>query len=126
MTKHTLFICKSCQNSSVKKLDKQIKDGQILLEKINAVFRDKFPSLEIEVKPVECFWACSRGCVAAICCPEKPTYYLIDLPPDKIAAALLEVMQMYIDDQQGELNWEKVPQILKRNFFGYIPSVKTL
>lgn len=68
-------------------------------------------------------WACSRGCVAAISCPEKPTYLLVDLPPDESAAALLELMQLYINNDKEAFIWKKLSQLLQLAIFAQIPSV---
>ncbi|MBW4558804.1 MAG: DUF1636 family protein [Trichormus sp. ATA11-4-KO1] len=123
MTKHTLFICQSCHCSSEKIPEKQYRDGNRLLEQLNNLANEKFSSAELEIKPVGCLWACSRGCVAAISCPEKLTYLIVDLPPDESAAALLDLMQLYINNDKGVFIWEKVPKLLQSKFFAQIPSV---
>ncbi|MBC1224512.1 DUF1636 family protein [Nostoc sp. UCD121] len=126
MTKHTLFVCKSCHRSSAELAENQRCDGSILLDKITALSLEKFAIEELEIQPVGCLWACSRGCVVAISSPEKPTYLLVDLPPDaENASALLEFTQMYIDNRKGAFIWEKLPKELESAIFASIPSLLT-
>jgi len=66
------------------------------------------------------------GCVVALSSPEKPTYLLVDLPPDaENASALLEFTQMYINNRKGAFMWEKLPKELESAIFASIPSVLT-
>lgn len=124
MTKHTLFVCKSCHRSSEELAENQRCDGSILLDKITTLYFQQFPSEKLEIQPVGCLWACSRGCVVAISSPEKPSYLLVDLPPDaENASALLEFTQMYISNRQGAFIWEKLPKQLESAIFASIPSV---
>ncbi|AFY48005.1 putative metal-binding protein [Nostoc sp. PCC 7524] len=126
MTKHTLFVCKSCHRSSEELAENERCDGSILLDKITTLSLERFSIEELEIQPVGCLWACSRGCVVAISSPEKPTYLLVDLPPDaENALALLEFAQMYIDNRKGVFMWEKLPKELESVIFASIPSVRT-
>ncbi len=123
MTKHTLFVCKSCHRSSAELAENQRCDGSILLEKIT-ISAQQMPSEQLEIQPVGCLWACSRGCVVAISSPEKPSYLLVDLPPDEEnASALLEFAQLYISNRQGAFIWEKLPKQLEYAILASIPSV---
>ncbi|HBW29953.1 DUF1636 family protein [Anabaena sp. FACHB-709] len=126
MTKHTLFVCKSCHRSSEELAENQPCDGSILLDKITSLYSEKFATEELEIQSVGCLWACSRGCVVALSSPEKPTYLLVDLPPDaENASALLEFTQMYINNRKGAFMWEKLPKELESAIFASIPSVLT-
>lgn len=123
MTKYTLFVCKSCHYSSAELAENQPCDGSIFLDKITTLSAEKFAAEELEIKPVGCLWTC-RGCVVAVSNPDKPTYLLVDLPPDEdSASALLEFTQMYISNRKGAVNWDKLPKQLESAFFACIPSV---
>lgn len=123
MSKYTLFVCKSCNHSSKEVAENQPDDGSILLDKITTLSTDKFTTEELKIQSVECLWNC-RGCVVAVAHPQKPTYMLVDLPPDEEnASALLEFMQMYINDSQGAVDWDTLPKQLDSAFCGCIPSV---
>ncbi|MBW4647012.1 MAG: DUF1636 family protein [Goleter apudmare HA4340-LM2] len=125
MTKHTLFVCTSCHRSSAELSENQHRDGTRLLEQLNTLSGsgEKLLSSQMEIKPLGCLWACSRGCVVAISSPEKPTYLLVDLPPDESAVALLELMQMYIRSGKRAIPWKQLPQFLQSAIFAQIPSV---
>ncbi|MBU7586546.1 MAG: DUF1636 family protein [Nostoc sp. TH1S01] len=123
MSKYTLFVCKSCNHSSTEVAENQPYEGSILLDKITTLSSDKFSPEELKIQPVECLWNC-RGCVVAVSHPQKPTYILVDLPPDEEnASALLEFMQMYINDSQGAVDWDILPKQLDSAFSGCIPPV---
>ncbi|MBD2448908.1 DUF1636 family protein [Nostoc sp. FACHB-152] len=123
MSKYTLFVCTSCNHSSQELAENQPYEGSILLDKITTLSTDKFPTEELKIQPVECLWNC-RGCVVAVSHPDKPTYMLVDLPAEEEnASALLEFMQMYINDSQGAVNWDILPKQLESAFCGCIPSV---
>ncbi|MCG6134527.1 MAG: DUF1636 domain-containing protein [Nostoc sp. LLA-1] len=80
---------------------KKHRDGNILFTKITDLSREQPISPEIEIRPTGCLWACERGCAAAICSREKPTYLIVDLPVDESPAALMEFMQLYINKDNG-------------------------
>ncbi|MBD2165574.1 DUF1636 family protein [Calothrix membranacea FACHB-236] len=125
MNKHTLYVCKSCHRSSEELAENQRCDGSILLDAI-AALSSEFTTEELEIQPVGCLWACSRGCVVAVSSPEKPTYLLVDLLPNaENASALLEFTQMYINNRKGAFMWEKLPKVLESAIFASIPSVLT-
>ncbi|MCU0549429.1 MAG: DUF1636 family protein [Leptolyngbya sp. Prado105] len=121
MTKHTLFVCKSCHCSEELSED-QLRDGTRLLEQIQALSEDNIASSELEIQPVGCLWACHHGCVAAIASPEKPTFLFTKLPPDDSAQSLLEFAQHYIQRDKGTVPWKKIPEQLK-SLIARIPSV---
>ncbi|MEA5605579.1 DUF1636 family protein [Nostoc sp. UHCC 0252] len=124
MPKHTIFVCKSCHNSSEERPEKSPFDGDTLLDKVNTLCSKKLPSDEITIQPVGCLWACSQGCVVAVSSDEKPTYLFVNLTPEESAAALLEFMQLYIKSRKGNIVWEKLPQVLQPAIFAQIPPVE--
>ncbi|NJR51268.1 MAG: DUF1636 family protein [Leptolyngbyaceae cyanobacterium CSU_1_3] len=120
MSKHTLFVCKSCHRSSEEPAEGQSCDGRILL---NTLSVQHYAPEELEIKPIGCLWACSRGCVVALAHPEKRTYLLVDLPPDEEhASALLQLTQMYMSHRKGAFIWDKLPKQLESALFACIPS----
>ncbi|MBW4666563.1 MAG: DUF1636 family protein [Cyanomargarita calcarea GSE-NOS-MK-12-04C] len=124
-TKPTLFVCKSCHRSSEERPKNQLSDGTILLDKLNSLRSKDLTSEDLEIKPVECLWACSQGCVASISSPDKPTYLFVNLPTDESPEALLEFMQMYIKSRKGNIAWKKFPKLLQSAIFASIPPVVT-
>ncbi|MFN6534902.1 MAG: DUF1636 family protein [Nostoc sp. EkiNYC01] len=125
MSKHTIFVCKSCHRSSEERPKNPPFDGDIFIDKLNNLCVEKFTIEELEIQPVGCLWACDRGCVVAVSSEDKPTYLFVDLTPEESAAALLEFMQIYIKKRKGSVAWEQLPQVLKSAIFAQIPSVKS-
>jgi predicted metal-binding protein len=123
MPKHTLFVCKSCHRSSEERPEDRLLDGSRLLDRLNSLFSEQFKSDELEIKPVECLWACSRGCVVAVKSLDKPTYLFVDLPLDKSDTALLEFANLYIESAKGIVPWKKLPELLQSSMFAQIPPL---
>lgn len=125
MSKHVLFVCKSCHRGSEELPEGQPADGTILLDKINILCNKEFSSDEVEIQPVGCLWACSQGCVVSVSSQDKPTYLFVNLSTEESAAALIEFMQLYIKSRKGNIAWEKFPEILRTAIFAQIPPVAT-
>ncbi|MEH2290105.1 DUF1636 family protein [Nostoc sp.] len=123
MHQHTIFVCKSCHRSSEERPKHQPADGSILLDKIKTLCDEKLTSDKLEIKPVECLWACSQGCVVSVSSQDKPTYLFINLPPEESPTALLEFMQLYIKSRKGNVVWKKIPELLQSAIFAQIPPV---
>ncbi len=124
MSKHTIFVCKSCHRPSEKRPENPPFDGNFLLDEVNNLCSEQISSDELEIQPVGCLWACSQGCVVAVSSEEKPTYLFVNLPLEKSAAALVEFMQLYIKSRKGVIAWEKFPELLQSAIFAQIPSLK--
>jgi predicted metal-binding protein len=123
MSKHILFVCQSCHRSSEELAENQPSDGSILLEQINNLCGEKFLLDRLEIKPVECFWACSQGCVVSLSSSKKHTYLFVNLPPQESPTALLEFIQLYIRSRKGIIAEKKVPKLLQAAIFAQIPPV---
>lgn len=122
MIKHTLSVCKFCYCSSGKTSEEdQQTYGTRLFEQLNTLAKEKFPLTQLEIQPVGCMWACSHGCVVAVSSPEKPTYFIVDLPPDESAAELLEFMQLYISNDKGAIAFKKLRELFSSATFVQIP-----
>ncbi|MBE9167049.1 DUF1636 family protein [Pleurocapsales cyanobacterium LEGE 06147] len=121
MSKHTLFVCKSCQRSCQERPENQPFDGTVLLNQLKTWCNENFSSDEVEIQPVGCLWACSQGCVVAVSSHDKPTYLFVNLTPEESATALLEFMQLYIKSSQGAVVWKQIPELLQSAIFAQIP-----
>jgi predicted metal-binding protein len=113
MSKHTLFICKSCHCSSEEQPEDQSTDGTRLLEQLNTASTEQLRELEIQL--VECLWACSKphvACVAAFSAPHKPTYLFTNLPGSSSAEALLQFGNLYMNSKTGNVPWKRFPKLL--------------
>lgn len=123
MPKHILFVCKSCHRSSEERPENPPFDGAILLDQLNSLCIQKLTSNDLEIKPVECLWACSQGCVVSVSSQDKPTYLFVNLPPEESPTALLEFMELYIINRKGAVAWKKFPKLLQSAIFAQIPPV---
>ncbi|NJK51979.1 MAG: DUF1636 family protein [Leptolyngbyaceae cyanobacterium SU_3_3] len=125
MTKHTLFVCKTCNSSSEEVSKDRLSDGTRLLEQLNTLFSEKFPSSQLKIQPVGCMWACacSQGCVVAVSSSEKPTYFITDLSPDESATGLLKFIQLYIRNGKGVISYGKLKKLLQSANFSQIPRI---
>jgi predicted metal-binding protein len=123
MPKHILFVCQSCHRSSEELAENQPSDGSILLDQINSLCNQNFSSEQLEIKPVECLWACSQGCVVSVSSSNKPTYLFVNLPLQESPTALLEFLQLYIRSRKGNIAWKKFPKLLQDAMFAQIPPV---
>ncbi len=124
MSNHRLLICKSCHRSSEELVDGQTPDGSRLLEQLETLCAEQLQNELVKIEPVECLWACSRGCVVAVSCTEKPTYLFVDINPEESAnTALLEFIELYIKSRKGVIAWKKFPEVLQSAIFAQIPPV---
>lgn len=121
MSKHTIFVCKSCHRSSEERPDKPPYDGTILLDKLNTLCIEQFSDDEVEIQSVGCLWACDRGCVVSVVSPDKPTYLFVDLNFEESTTPLLDFMQMYIKNAKGTVAWKQLPETLQSAVFAQIP-----
>ena len=74
-----------------------------LFAQLNSLSDQILSAEQLEIQSVSCLWACSRSCVVAISSPKEPTYLITDLPAEENTAPLLELMQIYVNDNNGTL-----------------------
>jgi len=121
MSKHILFVCKSCHRSSEERPNDQPADGTRLLEQLNTLPTDQ--SNGFEIQPVGCLWTCDKPCAVAFSAPHKPTYLFTTLPTDATAPALLEFGKRYLDSNTGDIPWKQFPEALQSVSIAKIPAV---
>ncbi|MBD2463176.1 DUF1636 domain-containing protein [Oscillatoria sp. FACHB-1407] len=120
MSKHILFVCKSCHYSSEERPNNQPADGTRLLEQLNTLSTK--PSDAFEIQPISCLWTCDRPCTVAFSAPHKPTYLLTNLPTDETASALLQFGKRYLDSSTGDIPWKQFPELLQSASVAKIPA----
>ncbi|WP_342597258.1 DUF1636 family protein [Cyanobacterium aponinum UTEX 3222] len=123
MAKHTLFVCKSCHRSSQERPENPPFDGDIFLDKLNALCNEQFPNDDIEIRSVGCLWACSHGCVVSVASVDKPTYLFVNLTPEESSLPLMEFLQLYLHSKKGNIPWKKLPEHLQSGIFAQIPPL---
>ncbi|MBE9052032.1 DUF1636 family protein [Nostocales cyanobacterium LEGE 11386] len=123
MTKHILFVCKSCNATSEQKQDKKQSDGSTLLDKLLALHQNWSRKSELEIQAVGCLWVCSHPCVVALSGTNKTTYLFTDLSLVESANALLEFSELYLDSDDGNVIWKQFPEVLQSSGVAQIPPV---
>jgi predicted metal-binding protein len=126
MPNHRLLVCKSCHRPSEELADAQTPNGSLLLKQLETLCGEQLQGEQVKIEPVECLWACGRGCVVAVSSTEKPTYLFVDILPQEITNnALLELVKIYIKSHKGMIAWKKVPEVLQPSVFAQIPPAAT-
>lgn len=122
MSKHTLFVCKSCHYSSQERPKDQLTDGIHLLEQVNALGIEQLQSDDFEIQAVGCLWTCDRPCAVAFSAAEKPTYLFTNLKTDETTAALIEFGELYQSSITGDIPWKQFPEVLQSASIAKIPA----
>jgi predicted metal-binding protein len=117
MLKTILSICKSCNQADHKK--QKPTQGSLLLSNLDTQISDP----EIEIRPVECMWTCSRACSVAISSLHKCTWYFMDLPPENTTVALAEFAHLYHESPDGSVDWKNFPKELHDVGVIWIPGI---
>lgn len=124
MSKHTLFVCKSCHCSSEERSNDQSADGTRLLEQLNTLASEQFQSEDFVIQPVACLWTCGQPCAVAFSAPHKPAYLFTNLRADEVVFALLQFGRLYLSRKTGNVPWEQFPEALRSVGVAKIPIVK--
>ena len=112
--RHHLLVCTTCGSQWVNGQKEGISQGEILLDKLQALAWDPDWSL----KPVECMSGCSHACVVGFAAAHKTTYIFGDLEPEQ-ADVIQATAQLYLSKPDGTLPWAERP--LKKGIIARIP-----
>jgi predicted metal-binding protein len=123
MTKHTIFVCRSCSYSSTQRELLGQRGGQHLLDQLQSLQ----PVWELaggySIETVECLSACNRRCVVAYAAPNKTTLMFGDLPPLQSAVSILQLAQLYYASSDGLIPRTERPEILQKGILARIPPL---
>ncbi|MDM9384248.1 DUF1636 domain-containing protein [Chlorogloeopsis sp. ULAP01] len=122
MSKHILYICKSCNTQSNEEKNHKQSEGLCLFNQLQLLHQNWSKNSELEIQSVDCLWACGHPCVVAFSGADKFTYLLMDLPLSESAVALLQLSELYLDSNDGVIPWNKFPKVLKSDTVARIPS----
>ncbi|MBD1909256.1 MULTISPECIES: DUF1636 domain-containing protein [unclassified Leptolyngbya] len=121
MTKHTLFVCKSCSatiaHDDVE--DDTITEGVLLLRQLQELH-----SSELDVQSVGCLWTCDRPCSITFVCPGKYTYHFVDLNYSQSVSELQQFSELYINSADGYVKPPKMPGDLRSRLLVRIPPIE--
>jgi predicted metal-binding protein len=121
MTKHTIFVCRSCSYSSTQRELLGQRGGQHLLDQLQSLQLVWELAGEYSIETVECLSACNRRCVVAYAAPHKTTLMFGDLPPLQSAISILQLAQLYYASSDGLIPRIERPEILQKGILARIP-----
>jgi predicted metal-binding protein len=122
MTKHVLFVCKSCSFSQEQEKYEGQLGGTLLLEQLLELHRSWSHKAELRIEAVGCLCTCEQPCVVALAAESKPSYLFADLPPLESAADLLKLGELYLESEDGYVPNYKLPETLQPKRLTRIPS----
>jgi predicted metal-binding protein len=123
MTKHILFVCKSCNTKSEEGQNEKQRDGSALLDQLLALHQNWSRQSELEIQAVSCLWTCSNPCTVALSGTNKSTYLFTDLPLAESADALIQFIEHYLDSNNGDVVWKRCPKVMESSVIAQIPPI---
>lgn len=123
MSKHCLFICKSCNSTHSEEIDCEKSAGASLLKQVVTLQQTQACSNELHVQSVGCLWTCDHPCAVAFSAPDKSTY-LFTKVPTSAANELLQFGELYVASKDGTIPWKQVPEVLQSASVAKIPPIK--
>lgn len=122
MSKHILFICKSCNSTHSEAIDYEKSAGASLLNQVTTLQQTQACSNDLEIQAVGCLWTCDHPCAVAFSASDKATYLFTKVPASA-ASALLEFGKLYQHSKAGDIPWKQFPQVLQSTSVAKIPPV---
>jgi predicted metal-binding protein len=122
MSNSTLLVCQSCRLSDQDD-ENSLADGALLLNQLLTLHQQSSRQAELEIQPVSCLLTCRQPCAVALQSANKCTYLFTHLPLLESAEALIQFSELYLDSQDGNVPWKKIPEILKTNTIARIPFI---
>lgn len=123
----TLYVCTTCRRGGPAM---EQPPGAQLYERLVALCAAEHATpnttpaeapLPVEIRTVECLAACDRGCTAAIAMPERWTWLLGHLGPEK-AEDLLTYARLYAASKRGTVMPSRRPASLSDMVLGRVPA----
>ena len=121
MTKHALFVCKSCAFSLTQRDYLGQRGGKYLFDQLSELTANWFLKAEFEVVELGCLSACQRPCAVALTGSNKTSLMFGDLSPVDSAAAILQLCEQYYASNDGIVPRQARPEILQQGILARIP-----
>lgn len=125
---HILYVCVTCGEccKTTGSSAKNKRDGERLLEQLQALHQDWPLRESFEIQSVKCMGVCERDCAVAFIAAGKRTYLFGNLPTDDArleatASAVLDCAQHYHTQSDGALSYFDRPELLKTRVLARIP-----
>lgn len=123
MTKHVLFVCKSCAFSSSQREYLGESGGYHLLQNLLDLQAEWHLRSHYRIESVSCLSGCSRPCAIAFSAANKTTLMFGDLPPLESAPAILKLAEQYYASPDGIVPYQERPEVLKKGILARIPPL---
>ncbi|MCU0535648.1 MAG: DUF1636 domain-containing protein [Hydrococcus sp. Prado102] len=126
MSKHTVFVCKSCFFSLERRDYLGQRGGKYLCVRLQNLAQDWQLKNDFFIQEVECLSACNRPCVVAFAAPKKTTLMFGDLPPLNSASVVLKFAEQYFESYDGLIKRQDRPEVLQKGILARIPPLPAL
>lgn len=123
MTKHALFVCKSCSFSATEREYMSQRGGIHLLNHLKNLYQNWTLQSEFVIQETECLSACNRPCAIAFSAPKKTTIMFGDLSPLESAADILQLGEQYYASPDGIVPRQERPLVLRKGILARIPPL---
>lgn len=123
MTKHALFVCKSCLFSLTEREYMGQRGGFHLLNHLTNHYQSWALKSEFIIQETQCLSACNRPCVIAFSAFNKTTLMFGDLPPLDSAIDILQLGEKYYASSDGIIARQARPDVLKKGILARIPPL---
>ncbi|PAX58396.1 DUF1636 family protein [Brunnivagina elsteri] len=121
MTKHALFVCKSCNFSPTQRDYMGERGGKYLFNQLSKLSENWRLKSEFVIEELDCLSACKRPCTVAFTAANKTSLMFGDLPPLESAAAILQLCEQYYASTNGIVPRQERPEILQKGILARIP-----
>jgi predicted metal-binding protein len=121
MTKHALYVCKSCSFSLTQRDYLGERGGKCLFDRVSDLSESWFLKADFAVEELVCLSACKRPCAIALTAANKTSLMFGDLSPLDSAAAILQLCEQYHTSIDGIIPRNERPEILQKSILARIP-----
>lgn len=121
MTKHALYVCKSCSFSLEQRDYLGERGGKCLFDRLAQLYQNWFLKADFALEELVCLSACKRPCAIALTGVGKMSLMFGDLPPLDSADAILQLCEQYYASTDGVVPRQERPEILQKGILARIP-----
>ncbi len=121
MTKHALFVCKSCNFSPTQRDYMGELGGMYLFKQLSKLSENWSLKSDFVIEELDCLSACKRPCAIALTATNKTSLMFGDLPPLESAEAILQLCEQYYASNNGIVPRQERPEILQKGILARIP-----
>ncbi len=121
MTKHALYVCKSCSFSLTQRDYLGERGGKHLFNQLVELHQNWLLKADFALEELVCLSACKRPCAIALTGAGKMSLMFGDLPPLNSADAILKLCEQYHASTDGIIQRQQRPEILQQGILARIP-----